>query len=212
VYKRQVLDAYKIYNLVTGWRKIDELLYDTLRKYPANNDLDTVFYKIELVDNLYNCNLMMDKVAVGESIIAKNLDLQFGNVVKNVNSIAEIKPPTSKKRVAWVFSSKYCHFHYRDRYPIYDKFARKAISYLTNNTIQYYEKFENFKKELDIMIAKIDKNITYKQIDIYLYLLGQWLDYKKGNKGLSATIRKAIDSDKDLFENLIPCALDAGKR
>ena len=39
-------------------------------------------------------------------------------------------------------------------------------------------------------------------MDIYLYLLGQWMDYKKGKKDISANIKKVIDAKTNLFKNL----------
>lgn len=195
--------AEKIYNKVAGWRKIDELLYDTFKKYPENKNHDAVVFKVELVDSLYNCNLMMDKTKVGDEIISQKLDLFNGDAINNVNRIAEIKLLTANKRVGWVFSSKYCHFHRQEKYPIIDSFAKRAMIYLTGQTNNHYNTFENFKKAIDKMITEIDENITYKQMDIYLYLLGQWLDYKKGNLRISANILREINTDRDLFNHLI---------
>jgi len=201
---KNIQEAQKIYHQVPSWEKIDDLLYNTFKQYPRNSDHDTVVFKIELVDSLYNCNLMMDKTKVADEVINLNLDLSSGDTINNVNKIAEIKLNTSTKRVGWVFSSKYCHFHRPEKYPICDKFAKKSMKHLIGKTYVYYDQYENYKKELDMLILKIKKDLSYKQMDVYLYLLGQWMDHKKGKKDISANIKRIIEIKPNLFKNLEP--------
>lgn len=192
--------AKNIYNKVAGWKKIDTLLYDTFKKYPDNNDHDTVVFKSELIDSLYNCSLMMDKTAVGDHIVKLNLDLRNNPVLENIDQIADHKITPKTKRIGWVFSSKYCHFHIPEKYPIYDSFARRSMKILTGKTHRYFEDFSNFTKELDKMIADIPGKISYKNMDIYLYLFGQW----KYPKSSSANIKRIIKNNPKQFTALQP--------
>ena len=197
--------AKRIYDKVIGWRKTDEVLHDAFTRYPKNNDPDSVYFKIELVDSLYKCNLRMDKTKIADLIAGKNLDMVNGDRIENVDKIAELEP--GHKRVGWVFSSKYCHFHVPEKYPIIDAFARRGLKYLMENgTLVRYDSYGNFVTDLDYVILKIGKSVTYKDMDIYLYLLGQYLNHLKGRTNISSNI-KVIFNDKKmskLTSNLIP--------
>jgi hypothetical protein len=194
----------KIYRKVLGWDKIDNLLYGTFKYYPENIDPDIVLFKIELLDGLYKCNLKLDKTKVTDEIISLNLDLPNGETVQNVKKIAEIKLKDTNRYVGNVFSSKYCHFHVPEKYPIIDSFARMALRDLYDYSWKYYQDYGNVKKVIDNLIAEIDENLTYKEISIYLYLLSQWRNHQNQKGSVSVNIKRAICENKKLFEKIDP--------
>jgi hypothetical protein len=201
----KIQDAKYLYSKVLGWEKTDNVLYGACSQYPLNNDPDSVAFKIELVDSLYKCNLMMGKPKIIHDIVNKKLDLVNGNKISNVDNIAKYKP--GHKRVGWVFASKYCHFHVPLKYPILDSFAKKGLKHIMDKaTLVRYDSYSNFVSDLDLVISKIGGNVSYKEMDIYLYLLGQYLDYSKGRIKISSNI-KAVFNNMSLskyVKNLIP--------
>ena len=127
-----------------------------------------------------------------------------------VQEIAGIKFPAYRRSVGFVFSSKYCHFHYPDKFPIYDRFARIALSDLIGNKKKkiYLNNYFQFKKDLDELISKLDWKSSYKEMDKYLWLYGQWLYYKEkesqNRQVFSRRIRNLILKHKKLFSDLEP--------
>ncbi len=105
-------------------------------------------------------------------------------------------------------SLKYCHFHYLDKFPIYDRFARIALSDLIGKNKTYLNNYFQFKKDLDELILKLDWKSSYKEIDKYLWLYGQWLFYKEkksqNRQVFSRRIRNLILKHKKLFSDLEP--------
>jgi len=192
----QLNAASQIYQLVYGWEKMDKVLYDLCIQYPENSDPDAVFLKVILVDSLYRCNLRMNKLKITEMLVDQNLDIINDDRFKVIDQIAELKP--GHKRLAWVFASKYCHFHVPEKYPIIDSKAKKSIkSFFRKTKWDYYNTYSNFVNDLDQIIDGMNEKVSYKEMDIYLYLLGEYMKYKKGNS-ISATVQAVFDSeDKD---------------
>jgi len=75
--KHNIDAAREIRDKLLTWRRVYALLIREFEQYKSNIELHDVAYKIELVDKLYNCNLMMDKGIVAKEIINFNLDEKF---------------------------------------------------------------------------------------------------------------------------------------
>jgi hypothetical protein len=193
---QQLNAASQIYKLVYGWEKMDKLLYELCKQYPGNSDPDPVFLKVELIDSLYRCNLRMNKLKITEMLIDQNLDIINYERFKVIDKIAELKP--GHKRLAWVFASKYCHFHVPEKYPIIDSKAKQGLkSFFKKTSWDYYNTYSNFVSDLDQILVCVGEKVSYKEMDIYLYLLGEYMEYKKGN-GIAATVQAVFDSkDKE---------------
>jgi len=214
-----ILVAEKIRNNMLTWSKIDDLLYSVFSEYRKNVNLNNVGFKIVILDKLYNCNLKMDINKIAEHIINKKIDMKLisGDPISLVDNIANIKIDVErkqkyselkkiiKKRVGLVFTSKYCHFHEPERFPIYDSFAKIGLGSLLEKDINEYNwKYENFKNDIDDLLNKNRLNISYKQIDEYLWLYGKWINYKNNVSNLSGEIKYAIENYINLFEKLDP--------
>lgn len=199
-----------------SWNEIDELLLREFKEKKENKIFQTIGYKIELVNKLYNCNLKMDKRVVATEIKNLNLDSMFTEKEwtpeKIVAQIATIHPVPYRRSVGLVFSSKYCHFHYPDMFPIYDKFSRYALSdLLEKKKSEYTNKYSLFKRDLDDLMAKLSWKTSYNDLDKYLWLYGQWVEYKKYEdnqdklkKKFSRRMRNFIKENYTLFQQLTP--------
>jgi len=206
--KKNIDSAISLKDEMLTWREIYSLIIKEFQKYNKNIKLREVAYKIELVNKLYNCNLMMPKEKVAKYIIDLKLDnkLTHSNPSIIVEEISNIKLPDYLKSIGLVFASKYCHFHHPSRFPIYDKFAGIGLSQLFGKKLNYYEKnYSKFKIDLDTIISSLSWESSYKEMDKLLWLYGQWISYKIGKtKQLSNEIKALIEKEKDLFSNLEP--------
>jgi len=195
--------AKQILDKVLTWGRIDELLYREFKTYNKNDNVRDVAYKVVLLDKLYNCNLKMDVQKVAEVLVHANIDdrLEKEDPVDIVEDISKLYVQGGK-RLGLVFTSKYCHFHQPHKFPIYDSFAKYALSKLLGEKLVGYREF---KSGIDRLISESGLSITYKQMDEYLWLYGQWLCFKEGKeKKLANEIKNVIKSHRELFMKLSP--------
>lgn len=199
------------------WDKVDKILISEFESHSRNDDIHIIAYKVELIDKLYNCNLRMDKGLVAKFLKGLNIDEIFEkktNLISLVKQIANQKLPNYKKRIGIVFASKYCHFSSPHYFPIYDRYAVKALSYLTKKPQSSYQAdYTSYKEGIDQLKDSLGLD-SYKDIDIYLWLFGQWLLYierkekafkeKKLMNGFSREIIKMFEEKEDLFAKLNP--------
>ncbi len=208
--KENINIAIKIRDKMLSWNQVNDLLIHEFSINKENKDLHQIGYKIELVNKLYNCNLNLNKREVAEEIRKLELDEKFNQPENLVQKIASINfPGIYRRSVGFVFSSKYCHFHYPDKFPIYDRFARIALGDLTGRKRSVYlNNYSQFKKDIDKIISKLDWKSSYKEMDDYLWLYGQWLYYKEkesqNKQVFSRRITHLLQKHKKLFSNLEP--------
>jgi len=210
--KHNIEAAKELKEKMFSWNKLYDLILREFNIYLENKNLSNVRYKIDLVDKLYNCNLKLDKRRVTIEIVNLNIDEKFDkeDTVSVVQKIANIKFPDYGRSVGYVFSSKFCHFHYPSKFPIYDQYARRALSKLCGKNLSHYENnYKQFKMDMDILISKLSWHSSYKKMDEFLWLYGQWLLWKKMDKtsresNFSKEFHSFITSHKDLFIKLDP--------
>jgi len=203
------IDAAKKIRAELTWSYVDEVLYREFARLNENMTQRDVAYKVIMVDSLYNCNLMMDTWEVATKIIGAKVDARFDSVepATLVGEIANLEVQKVGKRTRTklgpVFSSKFCHFHRPKRFAIYDKFADKALGNLLGRQAKF--SYAEFKSSLDKLILEtnLSFNVPYKEIDEYLWLFGQWLDYEDGRHVLTE-IKEAISRRPELFSRLYP--------
>ena len=199
-----------------SWNEVDKLLLREFEKKKSNKSIRIIGYKIELVNKLYNCNLRMDKKIVATEIKKLNLDKIFAEkdvTPENlVERIAHLQPLPYKKSVGPAFASKYCHFHFPEAFPIYDKFSCQALSdLLGKKKSEYDDNYSHFKEDLDGLIANLSWKPSYKEIDVYLWLYGQWIEYikyrdddSKIEKKFTRGMRNFVKKNLELFQKLNP--------
>ncbi len=184
--KQNIESATKLKSLILDWTLLYNLFIQEFEKHHDNYDIHIIGYKIELVDKLYNCNLRQNNREIANELVKFDLDLRLAKETPEVivQEIADIQISKYKKykKVGYVFASKYCHFHYPSRFPIFDHFVRKELSKLTGATYGDNE-YSKFKANLDELILKLDFDITYTDIDTYLWLYGQWKIYQQKGEG-----------------------------
>jgi hypothetical protein len=163
--------------------KIDSAINYLFMKYPKNDDINTIFLKCAVIDNIYHTNISQyhNIYDLAEHICNKNVDKKLtAGDDSAVEIIAEYKNSFS-------FATKFCSFHNPVQYPIYDSFVCYALEYF-NKIDKFIKKIEvkpysNFKHAIDEFInyygldAENYCYAKYKAIDIYLWFIGK--DLKK---------------------------------
>ena len=206
--KKNIQAAEVLRDQMLQWNLLHELLTREFTCFKFNTDIHEIGYKIELVDKLYNCQLRQNNRNIANALIDIDLDSEFEkrDPCAVVSKIAEIQLPNIKsgklyKRLGYVFASKYCHFHYPDKFPIIDSFSKIGLSNLFGKNINY--NYTQFMDDINVLKECIEFKITYDQLDTYLWLYGQLLEYKHKNQ-CSIEFRYLLEHKKDLLEDLPP--------
>jgi len=203
---RENIDAAKQLRneLLFSWKSIDELLYNEFRRLNKNVNQSDVAYKATLVDSLYGCKLPVNAEEFVNEIIKAEIDnkLSRGDSVTLVEKIASCSVPKFGKmrrnNLGITFASKYCHFHQPDKFAIYDQYAWYALKNISGNIPE--RNYRLFKQAIDDLKPKL--HLSYKKIDEYLWIYGQWLRHREGKTII--WIRNAESKFNELFLKLAP--------
>lgn len=143
---------------------------------PKNNDLSDILIKCSVLNKFYSTNVYnINNLA--EHIMNLNIDTRLMNGdITLVNDIAE----APGKRKFYSFATKYCSHHFPERFPIYDSNVELVLKYFRekDNFASFKnEDLKNYLKFVEIINAfRIKYELTqfdYKELDIYLWLLGK---------------------------------------
>lgn len=190
---KRFLDAWeKLDNYVIQEKALSELF----STYSENTDVDTVLMKCVVLDAFYSTRInSTDFLPLAKHIASiKNIDERLKNGdLDLVTEIAECEG--MNKHLS--FASKFCSRHNPKAYPIYDKYVVKVLCALKNNeqlkSFKYNNEISNdsniklryhkFKLALVELVAKFgltlqldpnDKEIIFKILDRFLWLLGKY--------------------------------------
>jgi hypothetical protein len=166
-----------------NYAKMDELIYHLFRQYPENKDINSIFLKCSVIDNIYHtCISQYHNIYdLSEHILKKCVDEKLSDADATVvDHIAEYKNLFS-------FATKFCSFHRPDHYPIYDRYVHEALKYFNKAHGKFVDKviiknYLDFKEIIDNFIKYYDLDqgnycyAKYKAIDIYLWFAGKSLE------------------------------------
>ena len=203
------------------WKIVDLNLYEQIDKYRKHSDIYQIAYKVIIVDKLYNCYFKKNPYEVAKSLLfIDNLDylIDKGDIPSTVDKIcSRLKADLNK--YSSVSGSKYCHFHRKERFPIYDKYSNIGLSYIFNKEIKISKEgyssgsfcnndYKIFAENIFQLIEKVssilenrNESLWLKDIDYYLWLLGHCITYENyKNQGKDP---KYLEIGKDLKTLLI---------
>lgn len=162
----------------------DQAIINLFQKFPENKKLEDILLKTSVINDLYSTNIF------GTFILAKHiLSLNIDRGIKNadptiVNRIAVghgiPKPKGTGDRNLYSFATKYCNWHNKDAYPIYDSFVDKIlIAYRDKNNFSTFndndlKDFGRFKQI--ITDFRNHYNLTkhnLKETDKFLWIYGK---------------------------------------
>lgn len=178
--------AAEVDKYVNNWKSLtnyieQEKCLDKLFKqmFPNNTDLQEILIKCSTLNSFYSTNIY-SIFLMARHIQNLNIDndLKTGNY-DLVNKIANLNIK-GKAFKFYAFATKYCSHHNPLKFPIYDHYVGKALSYYLKK-----DKFCKFAckdlKDYDKFVNIINEFIKYyglsaysiKQIDQYLWQLGK---------------------------------------
>ena len=173
-------DPYRVY---VPQKKFLDILFR--KELPKNIKLKEVQTKAYILDSLYftrSGTKYLDKFA--ENIIQmkyfdqrlKERDLDL------VNEIAFVEINEQDHKTIYSFATKYCSFHYPEKFPIYDSNVRRALMYFKKQKLIYKfigEDLKDYPKFYEVMSKFKNfyglEKFTWIDLDRYLFLMGRKL-------------------------------------
>jgi len=194
----QIETAKSIYSQLTKWNIANSTLSEYFKFNPLNNSEKVILIKVLIIDSLYKTNLK-EQISVAENIASiSNLD----------KSLKEGKEEVVEKVAHWQnknllsFASKFCHFHNKEKYPIYDKYVIIALKNLLKNW-KDDRTFTNFLRGINqFRIENSIRDISYEDLDKFLWMYGMLINLELGKTDINKEIKDFYKNNKELFTNL----------
>ena len=143
----------------------DSAILNLFDAFPGNKKLEDILLKISVINDLYSTNIF-STYNMAKHIQSLSVDsaIQRGDA-EAVHQIATGHGIRTKKKNTEInfysFATKYCNWHNRDKYAIYDTFVHKIlIAYKGRDDFSDFE-------EKDLKDFKSFKNIVQNFIDFY---------------------------------------------
>jgi hypothetical protein len=189
--------ALDLWALQKEFIEIDKCIKEVFERYPRHDELGPVLIKLSILNSCYYAGLM-DVPAFASSIVEK---AAAGNLSRFSSGDPKLVEKTAKaKRRFIVPASKYCHFSYPDKYPMYDAIAVVTIKVINgqrrkntplgiiNSEIE--SSYEKWKVAVDTLCSKIkNRKFSYKEIDQYLWLSGYQI-----NRFLKRNVNQRVEA------------------
>lgn len=190
--------AYNIYDRLSNWKTSRDVITMFLNENPRNDVLSTVLIKVVLIDSLYMTNLK-GSVAMAKHIVdipsLKN-DIETGNI----EAVEKIRKFTKD---VLSFASKYCHFHRKDKYPMYDRYVCLALNSL-NRLQNWKESHRDYRYFFDetnkLRLSSGCKD--FEEIDTFLWLYGQRERLMTGKEDINKEVKELYSKERYLFDLL----------
>ena len=180
-----LVDKYiNLFNKDERYFVADNAIVNLFNAFPGNDNLEDILLKISVINDLYSTNIF------GTFIMAKHIQSQdVGSrilsgdpeVVHNIATGHGIKTKKNNKEINFYsFATKYCNWHNRDNYAIYDTFVHKIlIAYKKRDDFSDFEEkdLKDFKSFKSIIQDFIDfyslTRHNLKEIDKFLWIYGK---------------------------------------
>lgn len=162
----------------------DQAIIKLFDAFPENKYLEHILLKISVINDLYSTNIL------GTFNMAKHihqLDIDSGlnqgdpHLVNKISSGHGIVSKKNNKEINFYsFATKYCNWHNRDNYAIFDSFVKKVLmAYKRKDNFSAFvetdlKDFIKFKQV--VLDFKQFYNLTehsLKQIDKFLWIYGK---------------------------------------
>ena len=170
----------------------EHALTELVKQFRGNTDVSHVLLKVAAINQLYSSRIFAVRI-VADHIAALNIDAQLdAGSVPLVEKIASVKI-AGKVRYNLSFASKYCSWHQPGSYPIYDSFAERCLwAYGQQFGLSFPRKnLWNYPSFIAAVTEFRDRfelqELTFKQIDKFLYLKGSDLIEAGEKSGAAST-------------------------
>ncbi len=195
--KENIDTAKKIYSQLKKWNLANNTLTEYFNENKLNDSEKIVLIKVILIDSLYKTNLK-DQISVAKHIFEINsLDnfLEKGDV----NVVEKVAKWNDKNLMS--FASKFCHFHNKKAYPIYDSYVcvalKKLLGWKDNRDYNDFEHaINNFRDKIK------GEKVSLEDIDKFLWLFGLREKLRKGKTDINREINTFYNQNKEMFDSL----------
>ena len=162
----------------------DQAIIKLFSTFPHNRKLEDILLKISVLNDLYSTNIL------GTFKMAKHIrQLDIDSVLSNgdpavVHRIATghgiVSKRNNKEINFYSFATKYCNWHNRDHYAIYDQFVEKVLwAYKRRDHFSSFKRtdLKDFGKFIHIIQEFVDfyglTRHNLKEIDKFLWIYGK---------------------------------------
>jgi hypothetical protein len=143
----------------------DQAIVKLFAAFPYNKKLEDILLKISVINDLYSTNILGTFI-MARHIQKLNIDerLSIGDpdIVHEIATGHNIRTKKNNNEINFYsFATKYCNWHNRDSYAIYDSFVDKVL--------MGYKRKDNFSafKKTDLKDFKAFKRIIHDFVDFY---------------------------------------------
>ena len=181
----QVISSYlQKFNDEPRFFLADQVIERLIEKFPNNDNIESIWLKTSVINDLYSTNIY-GTFKLAQHILQLNIDDKINKGVPDVvNEIAIghklLKSDGTGDRQFYSFATKYCSWHNREAYPIYDGFVHKVlVAYQKSNPFSSFKNpdLKDFNKFKDVIIDFRNmynlKMYGLKEIDKFLWIYGK---------------------------------------
>ncbi len=151
----------------------DKAIFKLVQKFPKNQVIEDVILKSSVINALYRTK-MYDTYPISVHILNLNIDEDIKNGNLDVVSKIAIGHGYRNSR-QYSFATKYCSFHNKDVYPIFDRRVKEML--IMHRDLYKFSSFEDddlldYTKYVSIIyefIEKFNLKFSLKEIDKYLW-------------------------------------------
>lgn len=162
----------------------DQAIINLFDKFPSNKKLEDILLKISVINDLYSTNILGTfKMAKHIQQLDIDQELEQGNpdIVHQIATGHNIRTKKNNKELNFYsFATKYCNWHNRECYAIYDSFVDKVLmAYKRRDKFSTFKQsdlksFSKFKSIIEAYASYY--NLTrhsLKEIDKFLWIYGK---------------------------------------
>jgi len=195
--KENIETAKRIYAQLEKWNFANNTLTEYFKENKLNDSEKIVLIKVILIDGLYKTNLK-DQISVAKHISEINL---LDNLLEkgDINAVEKVAKWNDRNLMS--FASKFCHFHNKRAYPIYDNYVCVALKKL----LEWKDKrdYNDFEQAINNFRKKIKgEEVSLEDIDKYLWLFGLREKLRKGRTDINREINNFYNQNKEMFDLL----------
>jgi hypothetical protein len=194
---------------LVGWQRYDQVLHALGDHFASNTDLECVLPKAITLNQLYATRILaITRMAVHiVDVLGNEPDPPGLEAVEKIAWLPEAGPKGMRFRS---FASKYCHFFVdQTRFPILDEFAGDALTYhLGRRGRSHYRaspfSYLTYVADVNRLRDWAGLSCSYRELDRYLWLRGQWEQWRKPplkSRGVGSGVNPEV---RDLFSSDCP--------
>ncbi len=162
----------------------DQAIINLFEKFPENKKLEDILLKTTVINDLYSTNIYatflmathIQNLQIDDSLMAGN-----PTIVNKIAMGSGIGKSKNKKGINFYsFATKYCNWHNKEAYPIYDGFVGKILlayrrkdkfSKFKNADLRIYARFKQIVTDFQNRYSLTGHNL--KEIDKFLWFYGK---------------------------------------